>query len=329
VLTVVTGASGLLGGNLALLLLEHGHRVRATRRSASKIDHLGGAAIEWVSADLADRQSLEAAFAGADVVFHCAATVGIGRRVTDAMWTGNVEGTANVIDAAQRVRVSRLVHCSSVSTVGVSVDGRPCDERATWNLDRHGLADGYAITKHRAEELVRSAALDGCDAVIINPTFVLGPYDAKPSSGRLILAIARQRLPAWTSGINNFVGARDVAHGMILAWQKGIRGQRYILGGENLSYKEIAERIARAAAVPPPRHGVPRWLARVAGYSGDLVEWLTGREFLVNSGMIGYAFSRTFQFTSDRAIRELGYQPGSLDVAIRDAIAWFKSHRML
>jgi dihydroflavonol-4-reductase len=214
-----------------------------------------------------------------------------------------------------------------VVAVGLSPDGRPCDETATWNFDRFGLVDAYAITKHQAEEAVRAAQAQ-IDAVIVNPTYMFGPRDARPSSGRLIVDVVRGRVPGWTPGYNNFVDVRDVARGMIAAWQRGRRGERYILAGHDMTYREVMQRIADAAGTRPPRLRVPRAAAWLFGKWGDLVERM-GRDPVVNSTQIRYAYTDRFRFRSDRAARELGYQVGPLEPALRDAIAWFRAHGML
>jgi dihydroflavonol-4-reductase len=327
-LAVVTGATGLLGGNLAIELLHQGYQVRALRRAGSQVDHLAAFDIDWVGGHLGDPASLEAAFRGADLVFHCAAQVGIQRRATPTLIATNVVGTKNVLAAVQDSGVRRLVHCSTVSAVGLSEDGRPCTERARWNFDEHGLDDGYATTKHHSELLVHAEARAGLDAVIVNPTFMFGPYDAKQSSGRLILEVARGRALATTPGRNNFVDVRDVARGMVLASQRGTPGERYILGGENTSYGDIMTRIAREAGVPPPALRAPRWATTVLGWLGDGQEWATGKEPLLNSVAARWAWCATFQFSSDKARRELGYAPGPVDPAIRDALAWFRQQGM-
>ena len=326
---VITGASGLLGANLAIALLGRGHRVRATRRGRSRVAHLEAFPIEWVSADLSDRTALASAFAGADVVFHCAAQVSIVRRVTPALRAANIDGTANVLEAVRRAGAGRLVHCSTVTAVGLSEDGRPCDETARWNFDRHGMADGYGTTKHLSEELVHAAAADGLDTVIVNPTYMFGPYDTRPSSGRMIVDVVRGRVPGWTPGLNNFVDVRDVARGMIAAWEKGARGERYILGGENLTYKDIFERIARVAGTAPPRRAVPRWMAKLIGWAGDAVERVRDAEPFLNSVAVDYGYLTSFQFTSEKAKRVLGYETGPIETAIRDALAWFRAHDMV
>jgi dihydroflavonol-4-reductase len=323
----ITGASGLLGGNLAAELITAGHEVVAIRRAGSKVAHLDHLPITWREAELADTAALIRAFDGTEAVFHCAAAVSVVREVTPAMTATNVTGTANVIDAVVEAGTARLVHTSSVVAVGLSTDGRPVDETAPWNFDTEGLIDAYAITKRRAEEVVH-AAHDRIDAVIVNPTYMFGPLDARPSSGQLLVDVVRRRVPGTTPGYNNFVDVRDVARGMIAAWQRGRRGERYILAGHDMTYAEIMQRIAAVAGVRPPRFQIPRVAAKVFGAFGDLVERL-GREPLVNSTQIRYAYSDRFRFASDKAASELGYTFGPIEPAIRDAIAWFRARGML
>jgi dihydroflavonol-4-reductase len=324
---VITGASGLLGGNLAAELVRVGHHVVATRRAGTQVRHLADLAIEWTEAELGSVAALTTAFAGADAVFHCAAAVSVVREVTPAMTAANVTGTSNVIDAAIAARVPRLVHTSSVVAVGLSTDGRPCDETATWNFDREGLVDAYAITKRQAEDVV-DGARDRIDAVIVNPTYMFGPRDARPSSGKLIVDVVKRRVPGTTPGYNNFVDVRDVARGMIAAWQKGRRGERYILAGHDMRYGDVMREIARVAGVRPPRFEIPRAIANLVGKLGDWQE-RRGREPVVNSTQIRYAYSDRFRFQSDKAARELGYTFGPLEPAIRDAITWFRANGML
>jgi dihydroflavonol-4-reductase len=319
----ITGASGLLGGNLAAELIAAGHEVVAIRRS--KVAHLDDLAIAWRDAELGSIDALAVAFTGCAAVFHCAAAVGVVRDVSPEMTAANVTGTANVIAAVAKAGVARLVHTSSVVAVGLSTDGRPVDETAPWNFEELGLVDAYAITKHRAEELVRAAPID---AVIVNPTYMFGPRDAKPSSGKLILDVVRRRVPGTTPGYNNFVDARDVARGMIAAWQRGRRGERYILAGHDMTYADAFRAIARVAGVAPPRFAVPRPAAWLVGKWGDFVE-KRGKHPLVNSTQIAYAFTDRFRFKSDKAARELGYTYGPLEVAVRDALAWFRANGYL
>jgi dihydroflavonol-4-reductase len=325
---VVTGASGLVGGNLALLLAREGHRVRALFRSEKTVAHLGNG-LAFVKGDLEDPASLRAAFAGADVVFHCAAVVSVVGKPTPALVRANVDGTAHVIDAVRAAGVKRLVHCSSTVTVGIATGAAPVDESAPWNMAARGLDDGYAVTKKRAEELVQRAAAADVDAVIVNPGFMFGPYDAKPSSGRLLVELVRGRVPAHTPGANSFVDVRDVTRGMIQAWHRGRRGERYILGGHNLPYRTVFETVARLAGVRPPWLALPRALALALGFAGELAGTLTGREPFVSASSVRWSFEPGFRVSSAKATAELGYSISPLEPALADALEWFRAHGML
>ena len=260
-------------------------------------------------------------------MFHCAAAVGVIREVKPEMSATNVTGTQNVIDACIAAKVGRLVHTSSVVAVGLSTNGQPCDETATWNFDKEGLIDAYAITKREAEDVVHKAN-DRLDCVIVNPTYMFGPRDARPSSGKLIIDVAKRRVPGTTPGYNNFVDVRDVARGMMAAWIKGRRGERYILAGHDMTYREVFHRIAKVAGVKPPRFAVPYAAARLVGLWGDMVE-RRGKDPLVNGTQIRYAYTDKFRFQSSKAAKELGYTFGPIEPAIDDALVWFRKNGML
>lgn len=320
----ITGATGLVGSNLAVALAEAGHQVTCTRRASSRTDHLRACPVHWVEAELGDRPALAAAFAGADVVFHCAAHVAIRRTVTPLHVAANIDGTRNVLDAVDEAGVARLVHCSSVVTTAISTDGQPVTEDHPWNLPELGLADAYARTKRASEELVLEAAAAGrADAVVVNPAFMFGPLDAGLSSGRLIVDVARGRVPGYTGGGGNFADVRDVIKGMIGAWQRGRSGRRYLLTGHHLTYQEVFALVARVAGVRPPRLPIPRLAAMAVGRLGDAYEALTGRDAALNSAMVGFAFCEGRHYSSARAERELGYQISPLEPAIQDALDWF------
>lgn len=323
----ITGASGLLGGNLAAELLAAGHEVTAIRRANTKAKHLDDLAIDWFEADLGDVAAMTKAFEGSSVVFHCAAAVGVMKKVTPELTAANVTGTANVIEAVAAAKVARLVHTSSVVTIGITTTGTPSDETATWNFEAEGFLDGYSITKRDAEDLVTQAR-DRIDAVIVNPGYMLGPRDARPSSGKLIVDTIRGRVPGTTPGYNNFVDVRDVARGMVAAWQKGRRNERYLLVGHDMTYADLFRTIARVANVKPPALAIPKPIAWVLGKLGDLSE-LAGVDPLVNSVQIRYAYTDRFRFKSDKAAKELGYTVGPIEKAIEDAIAWFRANHML
>lgn len=325
---VVTGATGLLGGNLALLLADAGHEVVATRRATSRTDHLDRP-IRWVEADLSDVDALTRAFEGADAVFHCAAAVSIRYEIEPWLEQANVVGTENVITAVQRAGAGRLVYCSTIAVLGVSPTGEPSDETAPYNFEEYGLADAYVRTKRQAQERVDQAIAEGLDAVVVHPSFMLGPYDARPSSGQLIVNVVRGRVPGYTLGRNNFSDVRDVARGAIAAWERGGRGEHYILGGHNLTYQQIFERIAQVAGVRPPRIRFPDALTRGAGLLGELAQRISGRDMPLNKSTSRWSLEPNFVFTSAKAERELGYRISPLEPAIADAIDWLRAHGKL
>lgn len=328
----ITGATGLLGGNLAAVAAATGHQLIATRRGSSKTDHLDKLGIEWREAGLSDVPALTKAFEGCDAVFHCAAAVSIQFKITPWIVEANVDGTRNVLEAVKRAGVKRLVHCSTVGAVGLSVDGQPSDETATWNMPDFGLGDAYVTTKRQAEELVRASAADtanGVDAVIVNPTYMIGPLDIKPSSGKLVRDLMRGKVPGYPDGKNNFVDVRDVARGMLAAYEKGRRGERYILGGQNLSYKTFMDLVSQVAGAKTVKHRIPTWLAKIVGWGGDFKAMVTKKEPLLNTATIRWADSPRFIFKSDKAIRELGYTTSPLENAIQDCVSWFRDQGML
>jgi dihydroflavonol-4-reductase len=324
---VVTGASGLLGANLAAELIAQGHTVTATRRPSTDTTSLADLPIKWVCANLGSVAELRDVFAGADVVFHCAACVSTRRTITLAMLAVNIGATRAVVEAAIAAGTPRVVYTSTANTIGPAPEGTPADEQTPWAMEKAGLASAYAVTKWRAEILVERAC-DKLDAVIVNPTYLVGPRDARPSSGRLIVEIANRRVPYWTPGYNNFADVYEVARGMIAAWLHGKRGERYILGGQELTYRDFTERVARVTGVDPPRRRLPYSVAWIAGKAGDLLE-MTGRETTVNSISIRYAFTDRYRFRSDKAVRELAYVVGPIEPAIRNAVAWFRTRGMI
>lgn len=324
----VTGASGLLGANLAAELIAQGHTVTATRRPGTDTSSLADLPVTWVCADLGSVAELCDVFAGADVVFHCAASVSTRRTITPAMSSINIGATRAVVEAAITVGTPRVVYTSTANTIGPAPEGTPADEHTPWAMDGAGLASAYAVTKRRAEMLV-VGAYDRLDAVIVNPTYLVGPRDTRPSSGRLIVEVANRRIPFWTPGYNNFADVGEVARGMVAAWLHGKRGERYILGGQELTYRDFMERVARVAGVDPPRRRLPYPVAWIAGKGGDLAEAITRRETTVNSFNVRYAFTDLYRYRSDKAVRDLAYVVGPIEPAIRNAITWFRTRGMI
>lgn len=325
----VTGATGLVGANLVAALNEAGHTVRATRRARSDVSTLEQLKVEWAEADLADEPALAAAFEGAEIAFHCAAAVTVKRRVEPWIFDANVTGTGHVARACLRAGVRRLVHCSSTVTVGLGRDGVPADEESPWNLAAAGLDDAYATTKRQAEQLVLAESTRDLEVVVVNPGFMFGPYDNRPSSGRLLLEVVSRSVPGCSTGRNSFVDVRDVAKGMIAAAEQGRAGERYILGGHNMTYRELFAQVARVAGTKPITRVIPRWLARVPAVLGDLQETLTSSEPLLNGSTVAWGYEPDFVVSSQKARRELGYTLRPIDEAIAAALSWFRRAGMV
>jgi dihydroflavonol-4-reductase len=324
----VSGASGLLGGNLASALLERGVQVRALRRLDSKIAHLGHLPLDWREVNFSNVEQLADAFRGVKAVFHCAGSTAQSRWLTRQLRIANIEVSKNIVTACKLAKVSRLVHCSSTVTCGISPEAELVNEDSHLKSGHEWSRDGYTISKRIAEDHVMAAASE-IDVVVVNPGYMLGPLDVKPSSGRLIIKTAKSPVIGWPSGYNNFVDVRDVAVGMIAVCNSGRRGERYILGGENMSYHAAMTLIAKAAGRRSPVFPIPWAIARIAGLVGDSIELLTGSPQDLNSSTVRYGYCKGFQFSSDKAARELGYRWRPVVETISDTIVWFRTERML
>lgn len=325
----ITGATGLLGANVAEQALLAGHAVVCTRRAKSPIDHLAHLDIAWREADLGDEASLAAAFDGTDIVVHAAAAVDAGHAADAAMRAANIEGTERVMRACRSAGVRRLIYVSTVAALGVSDGTSDVTEESPFNFAEHGLLDCYTETKRAAQDAVVSAAKAGTiDAVVVCPAFMFGPYDIKPSSGQMVVAIATGKIPSSTDGVHNIVDVRDVARGILLAAEKGRSGELYILGALNVPYAETFARIARAGGWKAPSIRAPHWVAAPLGWVGDLRAALGGKPE-VTSITLRWAYEKGFRFSHAKATRELGYTPGDPDEGIRACIAWMRERNMV
>lgn len=324
---LVTGATGFVGANLVRKLIERGYRVRVLVRAQSSRKVLDGLDIEYARGDVLDPASLEGAMRACDGVFHAAAYVSLYVPDPREMHRVNVGGTQNVLRAARQAGVPRVVLTSTVSAVAGSFDPETIANEATpFNLGKRGFH--YCITKHAAEEAARSAVAAGQDVVIVNPSSMFGAYDVRPNIGRMIVAVAKGRVPAVTHGGNNYVGVEDVCAGHIAAFERGRSGERYILANENLTHQQIFERIAGIVGVKPPRFNVPYFVALTAGAVSQGAAGLTGHE--PDLDLVAARMSRYYMyFTYAKAQAELGFKPGSLDAAIEGAYGWLKDNGYL
>lgn len=324
--TLLTGASGLLGANLAHLLCERGERPRVLVRPGSDRRGLRGLPVEEAPGDVLDSTSLDRAMAGVARVYHAAGVVRPAGAPEEAMIRVNVEGTRTVVAAARRAGVRRLVHVSSSATV----QGGTLDAPGTEEQPAEGPPlSPYQRSKREAERAAAEAAGSAVELVICNPTLAFGQYDVRPSSGALLLAVARDLVRAYPSGGTNAVNAADVALGLWAAMERGRPGERYLLGGENLTWRELLTVAAEEAGVRPPRVPLPdaplRALGRLLGAAARLPP-LRARD--PGLGAIA-ALAEPRYVSSAKAARELDYRPRPVRLGIRDALRWLQEEGAL
>ena len=326
-LCLVTGATGFVGSAVARALLAAGHRVRVLARPKSDRRNLADLAVEIAEGALEDAASLAAAVAGCRWLFHVAADYRLWVPDPEAMFRANVEGTEALMAAALAARVERIVYTSSVATLGL-VPGGSADEATPSRLE--DMIGPYKRSKFLAEEAVRGMIAErGLPAVIVNPSTPLGPRDVKPTpTGRLVLEAAKGRVPGFVDTGLNIVHVDDVAGGELLAAEHGRIGERYILGGDNLTLAEILAEVARAAGRRPPRLRVPYPVAFAAAAAGEAAARLTGRAPLATIDSVRMSKKQMY-FSSAKAVRELGHRPRAARAAIADAVHWFADNGYL
>jgi len=321
---LVTGASGFVGSAVARALLQSGYRVRAFVRSSSVLDNLRGIDVELVQGDMCDGQSVERAVAGARYVFHVAADYRLWAPAPEQLVRTNVLGTRTVMEAALRAGVERVVYTSSVATIALHADGTPADESRP--LEERAAVGAYKRSKVVAERLVESMVRhQRLPAVIVNPSTPIGPRDIKPTpTGRVIVEAACGRIPAFVDTGLNLVHVDDVAAGHLAALQQGSIGQRYILGGQNVSLADLLRDIALSLGRRPPRVRLPRMLIYPVALAAEAAAVFTRREPFVTVDGLRMAKYRMF-FTSAKAQREIGYRARPYSEGLRDALDWFRS----
>lgn len=323
---LVTGATGFLGGWLVKRLLDEGCEVHIIKRPNSNLDEIEGLKFEIHHGDVTDLESLRNASRGIDTVFHLAGLIGYSRAQRAAMDLVNVQGTANVIQACRDAGVRKLVHLSSVVAIGASFDGKPLNEESPYNVGHLNL--GYFETKHQAEELVREAVRHGhVDAVMINPSTIYGPADAKKGSRGTQLKVARGKFPFYSPGGVSIVAVEDVIEAIMAVWRKGKPAERYIVSGENLLIKDAFEMIAKEAGVKPPHIALPRPAIFALGKVGDFLESI-GKKGPINSEN-AWTSVLYHWFDNSKAKRELGLNPKPAAYAIAQSVKWMKDNGLI
>lgn len=326
---LITGATGFVGAAVARRLIAAGKSVRYLHRAGSDLANIAGLPGARVVGDLADPASLKRAVAGCEAVYHVAADYRLWVPRPEEIYRVNVEGSVALVRAAMAAGVRRIVYCSSVAVLGVNKDGTPSDEETPVSLA--GMIGHYKRSKFLAEEAVRAlVAAEQAPVVIVNPSTPVGPRDIKPTpTGRLIRDAALGRMPAYVDTGLNVVHVDDVAEGLLLAFEKGRIGERYVLGGDDMTLRDIIGLVAAAAGRKPPSVRLPRRpLYPLAVCVEGWARFVSRKEPLFTVDGLRMAGKRMY-FSSAKAARELGYAPRPGRAALEDAVAWMREAGLL
>lgn len=324
---LVTGANGFLGSWLVRKLCEQGHRVSILARKSSDLSELAGLDYEVHFGDVTDLSSIQKALPSHETVFHLAGVVAYRKSDRELMNKVNIGGTQNILTAIQGSNVTRLVYLSSVVAIGAGFSEKQIlNENSEYNI--HHLNLGYFETKHQAELLVKKAVNEKhVDSVILNPSTIYGPGDAKKGSRKTQLKVARGEFKFYTSGGVNVIDVEDCVAGILSGWKIGKNGERYILSGENLSIQQLFTLIASAAEKPAPNFKIPSLALYSIGALGDLLQ-----NFGLNIGVSlenAYTAQLFHWFDNTKATQELGLKPRPASEAIKKSVLWMKERGLL
>jgi dihydroflavonol-4-reductase len=324
---LVTGADGLLGSNLVRELLGRGHSIRAFVQPGRQQKTLEGLSIEKFSGNLLNRDQVEKAAEGCQAIIHCAASTSVWPTRSEIVNTVNIEGTRNIIESVKKNKVDRLIYIGTANSFGFGTKEIPGVEGNPYKSDTYGL--DYMDSKYKAQQLVlQEIKENGLPAVIVNPTFMFGPYDSNPSSGAMIVALYKGKVPGYTTGGRNYVCAKDAAVAIANALTKGRVGECYILGNQNLSYNEVFGKIASTFDVKPPSVAIPSLFAKLYGRIGSLMGILSGK-----APAISYPLSRIacdeHYYSPVKAVKELELPQTPVEVGIKESFEWLKENGYL
>ncbi len=318
----LTGGTGLLGANLARELLQRGYKVTALVRSDSDVSTLEGLELTLFEGDLLHSDTLQTGMEGCTYVIHAAANTDVWPVYSQAQWDTNVIGTQHMIQAAQKAGIKRFIHVSTANAFGFGSKEQPGTEESPFLSGKYKL--GYIDSKYAAQQVVEKAVKEQkFPAVIVNPTFMIGPYDSKPSSGAMVKGIMDEGVPGFPAGGKNFVAVKDVATATVNALEMGRIGESYILGNENLSFKEAFQLMAELAKVKPPNIPLPPFATKVYGCIGSAIGKLSGKAPKVSFPAARIACDRHY-FDPSKARKELALPATPIREAIAEAVEWFR-----
>jgi len=321
----ITGATGFLGTHVARVLAEQGAGLRLLVRPTSNLKNLEGLHAETAMGDLRDAASLEKAMSGCEVVFHVAADYRLWVQDPAEMYRSNVEGTRAILEAARKNGIRCVVYTSSVATIGFTGNGHPADEDSPVALA--DMIGHYKRSKFMAEQLALEAGRADMRVVTVNPTTPVGEQDIKPTpTGRIVVDFLKGKFPAYVETGLNLVDVRECALGHVEALEKGKSGERYILGGENLTLKQILDKLGAISGLPSPKVKLPYFVAYAAGLVDQTVSGrLLDREPRATVETVRMGKKKMWA-SSRKAERELGWKVLPADNALRRAVEWFRAN---
>lgn len=321
----VTGATGFVGSHVAQALAAQGADLRLLVRACSKTDNIADLQAERVVGDLRDASSLKSAMQGCDYVFHVAADYRLWVRDPEQMYRSNVEGTRAIIEAAQQSGVRRVIYTSSVATMGFTTTGYIADESSPVSLA--DMVGHYKRSKFMAEQVALEAGRKGANVVVVNPTTPVGEQDIKPTpTGRIIVDFLKRNFPAYVDTGLNLADVKEVARGHLLAMEKAVPGERYILGGENLTLKQILDKLSALTGLPSPTMKVPHAVAMgFAVFDQFFTGMILRKEPRATVDAVRMGRKKMFA-SSVKAERQLGYRVLPVENALERAVHWFQAN---
>lgn len=319
----VTGGTGFVGANLVRLLLDRGFEVCCLVRPGSRLENLQDLEVELVRGDLIDEQLAEL-MQGCQVLFHVAAHYSLWQRDRDLLYQSNVLGTRNVLAAARKAGIERSIYTSSVAAIGIDPSGVPTTENYQSPVEK--LIGAYKQSKYWAEQEAMKAVQSGQDVVIVNPSTPIGAYDIKPTpTGEIVLRFLQRRMPSYVETGLNFVHVRDVATGHLLALEKGKTGERYILGNENLSLKQLLDELSQITGLSAPARSVPVWLPLSVAWIDEVILTKFGKTPSIPVDGVRMS-KQPMYYNPEKAIAELGLPQTPVRTALKDAVNWFQEN---
>jgi dihydroflavonol-4-reductase len=322
----VTGADGLLGSNLVRELLKRNYSITVLSQKGRHVKTLDGLSLEKVEGDLLDKDSLRKGMSGCDYVIHVAASTSVWPTRSETTRKINIEGTRNVMQLSLELKIQRVVYIGTASTFSFGSKENPGKEDSPYISAKYGM--DYMDSKYEAHKIVKSFVKEGLPVIIVNPTFMLGPYDSAPSSGAMILGLYHGKVPGYVPGGRNYVCVKDVAVGISNALTMGRIGESYILGNQNLNYKEAFLLMANVLEVKVPIRRIPKWFMLTYGMICSWLGIVFRKRPAVSYNLAKISCDEHY-FSSAKAVEELKLPQSPIEEGIKDAMIWFKENDYL